>query len=637
MRNHFLCLCITAVLAIFLSQPALSQFPADSLITISGNIVDGESEEAVAFAAIIQQGTNNGGFSDIDGQFSIQVTPSDAPILFQAIGYRSVELKCTMIQGTIHMYPDHIALKEVVIRPGVNPAERIIRAAIANKNNNHPEKTGSFTYESYNRLAVGAQLDSNLVHYPDSLAMKDSSTQQMYEFFDKQHLFLLETVSKRKFLPPNHSEETIIANRVSGIKNADFFVLATQLQSFSFYDDEVNLLSKRYMSPLADNSVSKYLFILENTTILQNDTIWTISYRPRKNKNFDGMEGVLFINSNQYALQQVTATPKESTAQTIRIQQQYQLINNRRWFPVQLNSTIIFGAMLVNNVPMVGDGKSYIKNIEFDKPLKPSEFSPVILLLDKEAALANDSIWNVHRGATINAKDSTTYHVIDSLGKANNLDKKMKALESLMQGKWRLGPIDLDLNRLMSFNQFEGFRGGAGIHTNDALLKHFSIGGYYAYGFKDKGHKYGGDAIVFLNKKRGIQIKAAYSNDVQETGGNQLEKLESGLIKSVYPLFVNRMDRRETTEISLRGRWWSNLSGSTGVTHQTIRANEAYQWLQPASDALTIVRQQFELLEGNLTLRYAPGEKIIRMGNREVPVAGKWPVSIVRFAKSFTT
>jgi hypothetical protein len=227
------------------------------------------------------------------------------------------------------------------------------------------------------------------VHHPDSLAKQDSSVVSMYEFFSQQYLFLMETVSKRKFLPPHFSEETILANRVSGLKNTDFFVLATNLQSFSFYGEEVSLLSNQYMSPLANNSIAKYLFILENTSVLQEDTVWTISYRPRKNKNFDGMEGLLFINSRSYAIQQVTASPITSGPQKIKIQQQYELIENRRWFPVQLNATIVFNGMMINNVPMLGDGKSYIRHIQLDPPLKPSEFSPIVLMMDKDKIAAN--------------------------------------------------------------------------------------------------------------------------------------------------------------------------------------------------------------------------------------------------------
>ncbi len=602
--------------------------------TLRGRIIDGESDQPIAFAVILQQGTSNGTFSDIDGHFQLAIESTSNSILIQCVGYITLELQRHEANGLLRLFPDHIALKEVVIRPGINPAERIIRAAIANKDINHPEKGGGFTYESYNRLVFGAQLDSNLVHQPDSLAKQDSSVISMYEFFNQQYLFLMETVSKRKFLPPHFSEETILANRVSGLKNTDFFVLATNLQSFSFYGEEVSLLSNQYMSPLANNSISKYLFILENTSVLQQDTVWTISYRPRKNKNFDGMEGLLFINSRSYAIQQVTASPLTSGPQKIKIQQQYQLIENRRWFPIQLNATIVFNGMMINNVPMVGDGKSYIRNIHLDPPLKASEFSPIVLMMDKNASLSNDSIWSVHRPDSISIKEITTYHVIDSIGQANHFDKKVKLLESLAIGKWRLGKLDLDIKRLLAFNNFEGFRLGAGLHTNEELFKHVTLGGYYAYGLQDRGHKYGGDAILHLHRKRGIELKAEYYNDLIETGGHQLDKIDPSFFFFLYPIFVSRMDRCEVKELSLKGRWWSNLSGIAALSQRFVKSFATYNWYPITTEQITLSQNQFSFIESSITLRYAPGEKLIRMGQREVSMGSKWPILTARLANS---
>lgn len=618
----------------FLTTEVVGQFAMDSTLTVSGQVIDGESDEPIAFAILLQQGTDNGAFTDIDGRFQLTLNAAFPMLTVQYMGYHTVELNISSVPKTIKLYPNHFTLQEVVIRPGINPAERIIYTAIAHKEQNNPEKNFGFTYESYNRLAFGAQLDSTLLHSPDSLAKCDTSTQEIYNFFDQQYLFLLETVAKRKFLPPNYSEERIIANRVSGLKNSDLFALATQLQSFSFYDNEVTLMSQRYLSPLADASPKKYLFILENTAILGGDTVWTISYRPRKNKNFDGMEGVMFINSNGYAIQQVTATPKSNSAQSIKILQQYQFIDNKQWFPIQLNSILVLPGMLLNNLPMIGDGKSYIRNIQLDPPLQSRDFGPVLLYMDKNAGLANDSIWRTHRMDSLSQKDLKTYDVIDSLGRVMHLDKKVKMMESLLAGKIKMGVLDLDLNRLMSFNNFEGFRAGIGLHTNDDLIRNLAIGGYYGYGFRDKGHKYGGDIAVHLNKKRGIKFEVFYSNDVAETGGNLLEKSQAGLIKSTYPLFINRMDRRETKTIQFSGRWWSNLSGSIGVSQQYIQSFEGYQWYNLASDQLTYSRSAFDILEGQLSLRWAPGEKLLRLGQREIAVGGKWPIFMCRFAKS---
>jgi Family of unknown function (DUF5686)/CarboxypepD_reg-like domain len=608
----------------------------DTLTVLTNRVVDGQTNQPIAFATIFQQGTSMGTFSDIDGYFTLSISTQIPHIQVQCIGYLSIELSLTRLPEPILLFPDNVALKEVVIRPGINPAERIIRAAISKKQTNHPEKGGSFTYESYNRLVFDAQLDSSLVKNPDSLALKDSSTREMYQFFTEQHLFLMETVTKRRFAPPHHSEETIIANRVSGLKNTDFFVLATQLQSFSFYGNEVELMSKRYLSPLSDNSISKYLFILENTSIFNGDTIWTISYRPRKNKNFDGLDGVLYINSNQYAIQQVTAHPHLSESTDIRIQQQYQLVDNKRWFPVQLNSTLILNGSKINGAPMVGDGKSYIKNIHLDPPIDAASFGPVVLMMDKNASLANDSIWRKHRPDSVSIKDTRTYHVIDSIGKEIQLDKKAKLLESLALGKIPMGKLDLDLKHIMAYNQYEGFRLGVGLHTNEALMKNLSIGGYYAYGFRDAQNKFGGDIIAYLHRKRGIELRIAYSNDVMETGGNQLDKVESNWIKSTYPLFITRMDRREVQEISLRGRWWGNLNGILALSKQYIQTFDGYQWYQPSNELLTQTYDNFDLTEASVTMRFAPGEKLIRMGNREVRIGGKWPVLTGRFSQGLT-
>jgi Family of unknown function (DUF5686)/CarboxypepD_reg-like domain len=634
MRSVLIYRFIIALLGLFISIASAGQTQKPSRNELSGRVLDGENEQPIAFAVILQQGTDNGVFTDIDGNFLLPVDLDTGLVIIQCLGYQSLELPIKKVQGNLLLYPDHIALTEVVIRPGKNPAERIIQASIDHKDINNPEISSSFRYESYNKLMFGAQLDSTLINHPDILLKKDSSTIEMYNFLEQQYIFLMETVSQRKYMPPNRSEETIIANRVSGLKNTDFFVLATQLQSFSFYGEEVQLMSKRYLSPLANNSISKYLFILENTSIIQKDTIWTISFRPRKNKNFDGMEGVLYINSKSYALQQVIASPKGNTAQLIKIQQQYKLIDNKQWFPVQLNSILIFNDMMVNNTPLVGDGKSYITNIELSPELDVNEFSPIVLKMAEGASAANDSIWSKHRPDSVSIKEINTYRVVDSLGKVINLDKKVKLLTSLLEGKLKWGLIDIDLNRLIGYNKFEGFRAGFGAHTNSSLLEWASIGGFYAYGFRDSGHKYGADLNFHLHRSRGIDLKFAYSNDVMESGGNQLEKMERSLIKSTYPLFISRMDRRELQEVSLAGRWWANLSGTAGINHQKIHAFDGYSWIRSSSDNITWIQDEFEIIEAHLTMRFALGEKLIRLGQKEVAIGGKWPVISARYSQS---
>ncbi len=604
---------------------------------LSGRVTDVDTKEPLAFVAIVEKGTTNGCYTDIDGYYHFQPANTTTVFVFSYVGYQEIERG---IYGNgndtlnIAMRKNANTTAEVIILPGINPAERIIKAAINNKKQNDPESDIAFTYDSYNKLVFGTKLDSVLLNNPDSLALQDTSTIAMYDFFNKQYLFLMESIATRKYLPPNHSEETIIANRVSGLKNTDFFLLATQLQSFSFYGETVQILGTSYMSPLADGAIKKYLFILEDTTFIDNDTVFTISFRPRKNKNFDGLKGQLFINSNKYALQNVIAEPNETKSLYIHIQQQYELVDQRKWFPMQLNSFFTFPRALINDQPMTGEGKSYIKNLKLDPPLTRKEFTPVTLLMGKNAGNQPDSIWNKYRDRPLDTKETTTYHTVDSIGKAENIDAQIKLLESLTTGLIPMGPVSFELARLLRFNNYEGYRLGAGLRTNNRLSETFDIGAYYAYGFKDKHSKYGGDIKLHLYKKRNAWTKLLYENDVMETAGNQFTKPTDGFLsQSIYPFFVSRMDRREKLEAQINGRLMGNLSALAFANTQMVKSFDHYQHNFTTEENVKLFTSNFNITEIGLILRYAPGEKLVRTTNKEIRLGGFYPLFWFRVTK----
>lgn len=610
-------------------------FSVLSLCAFQGKVTDKSSKEPLAFVAIAIKGTSIGTYSDIDGVFNLSpIKPGDI-VVFNFIGYTALELSYPGNDyWNVELERKPITLNEVIIRPGVNPAERIIQAAIDRKDQNDPEKSEAFTYDSYNKLVFMPSIDS-LSMYDDSLKYNslDTNDREVVDLTRNQYLFLLESVSQRKFLPPGKSEETIIASRVSGLKNPDFALLSSQLQSFSFYGEMVDILGNSYLSPLANGSVKKYLFIIEDTTYIERDTVFTISFRPRKGKNFTGMEGQLFINTNGYALQNVIAHPYDMQAGfSIRIQQQYEWVDNRRWFPMQLNSFIDMKTVAIGSWYMVGVGKSYVKNLKLNAPLRGRDFTPVTLQMDKLATMQPDSVWNKYREHDLDNRELKTYHVIDSLGKESNLDRRMQAITALATGKVAWGKISFDLDRIMRFNSYEGYRLGLGIHTNERLSKWYSVGGYYAYGFKDVHSKYGGDVALFIHPKRDIWIKALYENDVRETGGNIFDKPTSGFaISNLYPLFVSRMDRREKREILINARTIGNLTATVFTNVQYIRPFRSSLYFAPEVDGVSLVRSDFHINETGITLRWAPGEKLARMKDREIRLGGRWPVMYLKY------
>ena len=600
---------------------------------IRGRVLNQFTNEPLAFVTIVEEGTQNGTYSDIDGYFRIKRNSESSKMVFSYIGF---EPKVVAWDGStlwiVKINARPILTKEVVIRPGENPAEVIMKKVLRNKDRNNPEKSVAFVYDSYNKLVflgIKDTLKPAAITASNSL---DSSTSKKKDFFDDKHLFLLESATTRKHLPPDKDEEIIHATRVSGLKNPEFALLGTQLQSFSLYGNEVSLMDISYLSPLTDGAINKYLFILEDSTIIGNDTVYTISFQPRRNKNFHGLKGQLFINSDHWALQNAIASPADSAASlSIRIQQQYSK-KEGVWFPEQLNSFLTFPEMKVNDIVVTGVSRSYIRNIKINPPLRKRDFGPVVLSMAPRATQVPDSVWTTYREHELDVKEIQTYHYMDSVGKAENFDKKLKLFGIIGTGKIPLGKISVDANRILRINSYEGIRLGAGLHTNEFLSERFSIGGYYAYGFKDEAQKYGGDLLVHLYRKRNAWVQLSYENDVIETGGRQLEPRPGSFLNTnYYPFFISRMDAYEKVEAAVNGRLIGTLSANIFAGIQKIDPYKNVTYKFNRTHEADLIIRTFTMQEAGVTVRWAPGEKLAVAGQREMSMGSKFPVVYFRY------
>lgn len=603
---------------------------------IKGRILNKNNNAALAFVTVVEQGTQNGTYSDIDGYFTIHLQNNTSRLLISCMGFKTVSLA---VDGPspllIQLEPLAISIKEVVIVPGENPAEIIMRRVIKNKDKNDPEKAVAFTYDSYNKLVFAGIKDTLKNASVLSTNTLDTLSRAKKDFFEDKHLFLLESATHRKHLPPGKDEETILATRVSGLKNPQFALLGTQLQSFSLYGDQVSILDITYLSPISDEAISKYLFILEDSVLMKSNTIYTITFRPRKNKNFAGMKGTLFINSDGWAIQHVIAEPIDtSVSLSIRIQQQYSK-KDGVWFPEQLNSFLTFPGMKVNDIAVMGISKSYIRNVNVKPALRKKDFGPVVLSMAPKATQVPDSVWDQYREHELDLKERQTYVFMDSMGKAENFEKKVKLLGMLSTGKIPIGIINIDMNRFAGFNDYENIRLGAGIHSNDFLSDKFSVGGYYAYGFGDEAHKYGGDLLVHLYRKRNAWLQFSFEEDVIESGGRQLEPRPlTFLNNNFYPFFISRMDSYTKKEIAANGRLLGNLSTTIFINEQEIIPYETFGFLLKSTEQATLILRTFHMKQAGVLMRWAPGEKLAVAGQREISLGSKWPVCYLRYTRA---
>jgi hypothetical protein len=565
--------------------------------------------------------------ADIDGFFTL---PADC----QSFTLRMNEYVDTTFaynfQQQVFMRALGKSIDEVTIQPGINPAERIMELAIQNRKKNHPMSDLSFQYTSYSKLVITINPDA-LAAIPDTTT--DSSLISMRAFFNKQYLFLMESTTEKSFEPPFREKEEITAYKVSGFTNPLFSTFASELQTFNFYENQFSIFGKTYINPLAFGGVRRYLFILEDQTINGiGDTTFTIRFRPRLGKNFDGLKGVLYINSQGYALEKVIVEPAlEDKSQPVapKVVQEYAFINQKKWFPVKLSTEVVFKSIVfeedLKDAYAIGKGTTYIDQIKLGADLKDVHFNAATVVTKDDAGEKDSVHWQQTRKYELSEKEQNTYKIIDSLGKAENFEKVLSIFSTLAEGKLQTGYIQFDLARLLNFNGYEGFRLGLGIETSNKFSKRFLVGSYVGYGFKDKQLKYGGYGTIKINKTHFVNAHIRFQDDVFERGGTSFYSLEKKLESSTYyrNLYIQNMERQRLAEIGFSAYLTPNLKIYSGINYQRIYLLDNYS-IQLAP-SLSNLASPFEVAETVVECIWKIGDKVKYIGEKRISTGSKWP------------
>ena len=627
---------------------------SQELYTVSGNVTDKITHQPLVFVNIFLE-NGLGGTTDIDGKFLFRLKENPKHFILTYPGYESLvfSLSGSLQNLQIEMTEKQTDQKQAEVIPGVNPAHRIIRNAIANRHLNDPEKLRSFSYTSYdktfftisddttrNKAIIDYSLMKKFMMRTDTAAIRDSlrkriagtSETKIQEFFKLQYFFLMENVIKRKFLYHDKSSSNVIAARMSGFNNPIFVLLITQNQSFSFYKPFITVFQSSYVNPIGAGTLSKYCFRIEDTTYTGRDTTFIISFRPCKGTNFEGMKGIISISSNKWAIQNVRAEPVKEKGMRIRIQQMYKLVDGEHWFPVQLNTNVSFTSLQVGRHFLVAKGRSYIQDVVLNPRLHNKEFSYLDIDVDKSAIGRKEEFWNQYRVDSLTSREKKTYEVLDSIGKKENLDKYAITLQTILTGRIPLGPIDIDLNRIANYNTYEGFVLGAGLHTNERLSKWFKAGGYFQWAFAIKTPVYGGDVKFVINKRHDITLSGEYYFDLIPSGLVSLPlDYEPILAGNFGPLYTTKMDwtQHYAASFSFRGFKWFLFN--VGVSND-LKKSTSFGLSIPNGNAVVLL-DQYRFTEISAGFKWAYKEKYINTLDNRINLGTKYPVVWLEYTR----
>ena len=381
---------------------------------IKGTVTD-QNNQPLPFVNIFIENTFTGTTSNLDGNYELGVNQKgNYTIVFQFLGFKTlkkqIEINSFPYELDAVMVEEQIGLDEVVINSEENPANSIMRQAIAHRQKNL-EAIQSYKADYYSRglLKIKDAPEKILGQDVGDLGGGLDSTRSGV-------IYLSETVSKLEFLRPDRLKEKIIASKVSGNDNGFSFNNAIDVD-FDFYNNTIEL-GNQIISPIANNAFGYYNYRLEGTFYDdQGHLINKVEVIPKR-QNDPVFSGFIYIVEDQwtiYALELLlTGTQARiPAADIITIKQNFSYSNDQDlWAKISQNIFFTYGFL-----GFKGSG-NYIAtygNYDFKEELTKADFGAEIVSFAKDANKKDSTYWKTLRPVPLTDEEMTDYIRKDSI------------------------------------------------------------------------------------------------------------------------------------------------------------------------------------------------------------------------------
>ncbi|MDQ3048075.1 MAG: DUF5686 and carboxypeptidase regulatory-like domain-containing protein [Bacteroidota bacterium] len=612
---------------------------------ITGRVTESGTNNGVPFANIYFKGTFIGTVTDFDGNYAIKTTTPKDSIYVSLIGYKSKAkpVKKGKVQSIdFQLNPESLNLTTVEVKPGINPALRIVKNAMDNKEKYNRDKLQSVQYISYTKQE--ADVDNvtpkmrkwkifrgftNMWDTLDVLAGEDSKA--------NLPVMMSEVISEiYSYKKEDKKREEVEAVKIKfvGMKDGSAVsqLTGTDFQNYNFSLNAVSLQSKDVLNPIADNAMLFYNYYLADSVILDSMKCYRIDCRPKNNKDL-AFTGSIWIADSSFAIKQldleITPDVNFNWLDRARIQQVLIPTEAGPWVPSQTRTLIDISTLSDKFVSMVIRTYNSNRNFVVNQP-KLDDFYETRISYAEDALVKDSAWWAANRHEKLTTLEAKSYDMIDTVRSIPLIKNAVNVLYFLFSGYKDFGPVDLGhYMQLYSYNQYEGNKVKLGFRTNAKFSKDWIIRGYGAYGFKDQKFKYNLQLERILTRfpwsKAGIQ----YREDIDQIGTNFNFSQNINLGQSpnnLYNFSANIGNFSRLVKVQEARIWYEkdfNYGISSKLTFQNIRTSPLFD-LTIAPDEFNIFQQRsYSRTEILLDTRFSLKERYVQNGNERISFGNK--------------
>ncbi|SDG51099.1 hypothetical protein SAMN04488027_102294 [Psychroflexus sediminis] len=544
--------------------------------SVSGKIVDSSNVEKPIPNAVLITDQQRYFFSDLQGEFSIELKSGEHIQKIVSIGYETLNA----FEGfsILKLSPAKSADSERVDQDEIN--------SIADTQS----ISSNFSFKSLSKTSI-----SNSV--PD---------------------FILRKAADIRLTKKEGFQEKLKAVSVKGLDKVVPKMVNKDIYSFDWFQTYIEIFDYQFVSPFHSQHTPHYEFY----SIYETPEVKVLSFSPLKKGFIRSFQGVVIIDklrSKFKKLQVVldgdfklnlitdyhpaTGLPKKTQAFI------YPGTGGTKLS--FFGGGLAFGRIQKKN-PEENDALLTHQQVFYDFVAEDSISpfpKPFTKIYEDEPGEISEAYWSNFEYAFI-ADEKETPKTLEAYIQEENIEKRVERISAFDGGYYPISIFDVDLTRLFKFNNYEGLRLGVGVITNESFSENYRLGGFTAYGFKDKNLKYGLNGGMLLNSDTSTWLNAFYDNDIDEVGMNNFLTDQR-----VYSLFEPRLVnitffyKYEKYGLSLQHNFTPQLMTEFKVDKSSISQTENYAFLNDG-----ILYDDYDLSTAVFGLRWTPNNTYSKIG-----------------------
>ena len=647
--RHIVCvvmLLLTVAMAAVGQQVAVTQ--------ITGFVRDSLSREGVPYASIALVGTSEGTLATVNGGFTINSRASFNKLRITAMGYSTKEVAIKPGQGSvivIDLVPTGVELNEVVVHKGKekyskknNPAVEMIKKLRARRDDNDPRRFQYYGYTQYERMMVGFGDLDNLINTPDEQKWVDEYADTSLLTGKRVLPFSIKETVARDYYSrqPEAHKQVILGTKSAGIdEHIDQENVKKILDDFmgeiDIFQNDVTLLSNRFVSPLSRIAVDFYKFYLNDTVMVDGERCAVLSFVPFTPQTF-GFLGRLYVSledTTMFIKRVSMGVPYDinlNYVERMSIEQDFERALNGSRLKVRDNVEV--SLKLLSSLPvMFARRETSYRDHNFERPEGGVFNNKAEQTVESSAAFMPDEFWQEYRPAGVRTTTTTMKNLMQRLRGSRWFYWAEKVVVMLVNGyvptakvsKLDLGP----LNTVISGNSLEGVRLRLGGMTTVNLSRHWFARGYVAYGFRDKKFKYMGSLEYSFAPKKAMDqefpihsLRLTHRYDVDKLAQHYLYTNQDNVFLTLRRHKDVRMQYLRTTRLEYRHEWYNHFSIALGLEHNVHEAT-CYVPFMTVDSAF---HQRYSQAGFTAQLRFAPGETFYQARSYRIPINMDAPI-----------